>query len=221
MCGRFTLAELPGPLLEFLGLDVPPPAPRYNIAPTQPVLAVVNDRHGGGIALQALHWGLVPFWAKDKKMAARMINARSETAAEKPAFRAALRYRRCLVPASGFYEWKKEGRGKAPHYFVPAVSGDPLVMAGLWEDWECNGEHLRSLAILTVGANVDVASVHDRMPVILPPESWAGWLDADVQRVDAVAPLLCSAPAGGLRSWRVGGGVNSVFAEGAGLIEGE
>lgn len=219
MCGRFALAELPGLLLEFLGFDVPLPAPRYNITPTQPVLAVVNDRRGGGVAAQALHWGLVPFWARDRKMAARMINARAETAAEKPAFRAALRYRRCLVPASGFYEWKREGRAKIPHYFSPSVPGDALVMAGLWEDWEFGGEYLRSLAILTVDANSDMAPVHDRMPVILPPEAWAGWLDADTQRVDAVLPLLCPAPAGKLRCRRVGAAVNSVFAAGEDLVD--
>lgn len=219
MCGRFTLARLPRLLLEFLGIEPPPPEPRYNIAPTQPVLAVVDDRHGGGLALQALHWGFVPFWARDKKMAGRMINARLETAADKPSFRAAFRYRRCLVPATGFYEWQKQAGKRVPHHFAPADPETPLVMAGLWEDWERNGEHLRSLAILTTAANADMAPVHDRMPVILPPATWRDWLDADRQRVDEVMPLLRPVPEGFLTRWRVGMEVNSPFAAGERLMQ--
>src|ERR671916_3384872 len=164
MCGRYTLSTPAGRLAEEFRLDdaveIPP---SYNVAPTQQVATVLEEE---GRHLEMLRWGLVPSWADDPGIGARMINARSETAAEKPSFRSAFRERRCLIPADGFYEWKRENGAKQPYYFH-MQEGRPFAFAGLWESWNREGE-IRSCAILTTQANDVVGEIHERMPVILP-----------------------------------------------------
>lgn len=209
MCGRFALLILGGALAEEFGAAVPQGlAPRYNIAPTQPVLAVRAVPGNGRREIVALRWGLVPPWAKDPSIGDRMINARAETVAEKPAFRSAFRKRRCLIPASGFYEWKKTGGRKQPHY-IRRRDGAPLAFAGLWERWAPEGEApLETCAIVTTDANDLLAAVHDRMPVILSPAAYDAWLDpgADPGRLRA---LLAPSPPGDLEMYPIGLLVNN------------
>jgi putative SOS response-associated peptidase YedK len=176
MCGRFALhhcaAEIAAQFaVEQLAVELPP---RYNIAPSQPV-AVVLQRQGR--VLEAFQWGLVPFWARDARIGSRMINARAETLAEKPAYKAALTRRRCLIPASGFFEWKKAGKQKRPLY-IHQTTGHPFALAGLWEKWTSpQDQPLYSCTIVTTEANPFMASIHARMPVILTPEQQHAWLD--------------------------------------------
>ena len=177
MCGRFTLAAKPTTLATLFDLDeIPEIAPRYNIAPTQPVAAVRIAPHVQKREFTYLTWGLIPSWAKDIRMGSRMINARSETVAEKPAYRAAFKRRRCLIPADGFYEWQKvEGR-KQPYYIAMNNRG-PFAIAGLWERWEGgDGSVIESCTLLTTTPNALVKPLHNRMPVILHPEDYAEWL---------------------------------------------
>ena len=180
MCGRFTLLPSDEDLVRFFGLDEAAAlVPRYNIAPTQDV-AVVRippDVAPGRRRLDLLRWGLIPSWAKDPSVGNRMINARSETAATKPSFRSAFRRRRCLLPASGFFEWRKEAAGKQPYYILRKDEG-LLAFAGLWERWiSKDGEVVESCTILTTEANQTLRPLHDRMPVILDPEDFDLWLD--------------------------------------------
>lgn len=214
MCGRFALAKAPTGLEEAFDAPLPDLAPRYNIAPTQsaPVLLREPER-GGDVVFQPLQWGLVPFWSRDARMGAKLINARSETAAEKPAFRAALRHRRCLIPASGFFEWKRDGAKILPHYFLSG-KGEDIVFAGIWEDWERDGAFLRTFCILTTDANSDMRPIHNRMPVLLPPEEWSRWLDPNIQNPDELAPLMRPAPPDTLKFRRVGDYVNNPKNEG-------
>jgi putative SOS response-associated peptidase YedK len=194
VCGRYTLTVPLSNLIDVF--DVPLPdfelQPRFNIAPTQEVPVIAEGARGRRMGL--LRWGLIPSWSKDPSMGSRLINARSETAAEKPAFRSAFRHRRCLVPADGFYEWKKEGEGrggkpaKTP-YWIHLASGDPFAFAGLWERWEHGeGPPLHTFTILTTDASPELRAIHPRMPVILPPERRGDWLDttqplADLQEL--------------------------------------
>lgn len=161
--------------------------PRYNIAPTQkvPALLVRNGRR----VLAEMQWGLVPGWARDKKIGARLINARAETLAEKPAFRNALRKGRCLVPADGFYEWQKEDKRKIPMY-IRLIGGRPFAFAGLYEFWRDADEELLSCTIITTEANELVRPIHTRMPVILPPEMHKPWLDPTLTEKEAACALL-------------------------------
>ncbi len=196
MCGRYTLHHdadaLAARFAAQPALDI---EPRYNIAPTQPV-AVVTNHADGGRRLEAFRWGLIPFWAKDPAIGNRMINARAETLAEKPAFKNALVRRRCLIPADGFYEWKKEARGRQPMY-ARVKTGDGLfAFAGLWEEWrdpaaEKDAPPLRSCAIITVAPNALMAPIHDRMPAILRPDDEAAWLNTQNGRaLGDILPLL-------------------------------
>jgi len=178
MCGRFTLTVNPADLQDaFAGFHFPKQfAPRFNIAPTQPLLAIPNDESNQA---DFFIWGLVPSWAKDAKFGSRLINARSETLAEKPSFRGAYKYRRCLVLADGFYEWKAVPgqKAKIPH-FIFMKSRQPFAFAGLWEDWQSpDGSQLKSCTIITTQPNEMMAPIHNRMPVILPPNAYAQWLD--------------------------------------------
>jgi len=191
MCGRFTLRASASVIAEQFDLfDVPPLEPSYNIAPTQPVAAVRRSPEApqDGRELVQLRWGLIPNWAKDPGIGNRLINARCETAAEKPAFRAALRRRRCLVVADGFYEWKRNGR-KQP-YFIRMKDDRPFAFAGLWEYWEGeDGSYIESCVLLTTRPNGLMAPIHNRMPVILARETYDQWLDPDQQDPQALAPL--------------------------------
>jgi putative SOS response-associated peptidase YedK len=216
MCGRFTLTRPNTEIAEEFGLpEVPGWRPRYNVAPTQQVLAVRKMEAGRVAAL--LRWGLVPPWSASLAGAALLINARAETVAQKPAFRAALKKRRCLIPADGFYEWKTDGRNKLPHLFS-LIDGGLLALAGLWEAWEKDGERVESVCLLTTEANEVVQAAHDRMPVILPPEARKLWLDP-VCDLGVVQSLLCPYPASAMQCRRVGAAVNSVRNEGPECLE--
>jgi len=190
MCGRFTQAAPDDQIAELFDLPSKPTlVPRYNIAPTQGV-AAVRSAPAGERELVVLHWGLIPSWAKDSSVGSRMINARAETLAEKPAFRAALRSRRCLIVADGFYEWQKLGARKQP-YFIGLRDGGPFGFAGLWERWSGEGgEAVESCTIVTTSANETIAPIHDRMPVILERGDHAAWLDPAVGDPGRLLPLL-------------------------------
>ena len=223
MCGRFTLIAWDEVERRFLpagsgmamirerfgGED---PAPRYNIAPTQDVLAITNE--GESNAARFMRWGLVPRWARDVSIGNRMINARAETLAERPSFRVAFRRRRCLVVADSFYEWKREGRGRTPMR-IRLEDGGIFAFAGLWESWTGpGGRRILSCAIVTTAANEFMASIHDRMPVILSPDSEAFWLDPDVQDTDALSELLTPYPSERMAAYEVSSVVNSAANDG-------
>lgn len=179
MCGRFALAATGEEVAEHYHLsEIPFIVPRYNIAPTQPV-AAVRLSAAGKRELTHFQWGLIPSWAKDPSMGSRMINARAETAAEKPAFRAAFKRRRCLLPATGFYEWRKMNGHKQPMY-IHEGDGGLMSLAGLWEIWQsADGGLLETCTILTTTPNELMAPIHDRMPVILEPQDYDMWLSLD------------------------------------------
>ena len=184
--------------------------PRYNIAPTQAVPVIRQNAKEPRRELSLVRWGLVPSWSKDISGAARMINARAETADKLPAFRDALRFRRCLVPADGFYEWKKSGKGKQPYCFE-VHDGNLFAFAGLWERWkDPAGKILETCAILTTAPNAVTAAVHDRMPVILNQEGYGLWLDPEMNDARTVAELLKPYGASLMRSYPVSSRVNRV-----------
>jgi putative SOS response-associated peptidase YedK len=189
MCGRYTLATPKERLAEEFGfenssVELPP---SYNIAPTQGVTAVLEE--GGQRRLEVLRWGLIPPWADDPQIGSRMINARSETASEKPSFRRAFRERRCLIPADGFYEWRRTNGAKQP-YYIHMQDGRPFAFAGLWESWSKGGEgEVRTCTILTTGANAIVGEIHERMPVIVAPDAYEVWLDSASEK-DELRGLL-------------------------------
>jgi putative SOS response-associated peptidase YedK len=204
MCGRYTLILLQDLKSIFPWIDGPEDSstpPRYNIAPTQPILAATNDvKPGGRAKFDYLLWGLIPSWAKDPKIGNRMINARAETLAEKPAFRTALRRRRCLIPADGFYEWRKNADGSKTPMYVRRKDGEPFAFAGLWDDWHDpagGGSQVRSCTIITTRPNALMAPIHDRMPVIVPAEKQRRWLAAQEVEAAEVADVLepCAADA--------------------------
>ena len=180
MCGRFALRAPPSELITQFGLDECVDfAPRYNIPPGTDI-PVIRQSPEGKRVLHLLRWGLVPHWVKDPSIGARLNNARGESIAGKASFREAFKRRRCLVPASGFYEWAKEGRAKQPFY-ISLKSGDPMAMAGIWESWKApDGNVLRTVCIVTTAANDVMAPIHERMPVIVSPDHWLDWLTAPV-----------------------------------------
>ena len=215
MCGRFAFYSPTEATAALFGVSaVPEVKPRYNIAPTQDIAAV---RVGADDSreLTMLRWGLVPFWAKEPSIGNRMINARAETVAEKPSFRAAYRHRRCLILADGFYEWRKEADGKTP-YFISLASGEPFAFAGLWEDWHSKdtGEALQTTAIITMAANEFMHQLHHRMPVVLQIDTADRWLDGDDQVLSEVGE---SGPA--FRAWPVDRRVNNARNEGEDLVK--
>jgi putative SOS response-associated peptidase YedK len=218
MCGRFTLATPEQDLaVQFNLPEIPDLKPRYNIAPTQAVAAVRVPGPESDRELVMLHWGLIPFWAKDPGLGARLINARSETVADKPAFRAAFRRRRCLVPADGFFEWQKQN-GKQP-FFIRLKNGRPFAFAGLWERWQGEeGSAIESCTLLTTRPNELLRPLHNRMPVILHPHNYALWLDPDAQDVDALHRLLDPYPSGEMDAYPVSRYVNSPRNEGPDCI---
>lgn len=218
MCGRFTQKTDVKRLAGQFGVSEAPTAEaRYNVAPTQEILCV--RKGGDGREMTFFKWGLVPSWAKDPSMGVRLINARSETVAEKPAFRESFRRRRCLIPADGFYEWKRHGGGKQPFFFRMRDEA-PFGFAGLWERWEGEGGRvINSCTILTTEANDVVRPVHDRMPVILHPGDYDLWLDVNASKRDLPAELLRPYPASEMTSYPVSSAVNSPRSRGESLIE--
>lgn len=221
MCGRFVQSQAAEKYAEFLGVqeikaDSLPAS--YNVAPTDQIYAAAE--HQGMRQLGTFRWGLLPFWAKDRKLASRNINARSETAATKATFKESMAQRRCLIPADGFYEWQRVDKGKLPHYIYRS-DGRPLALAGLWSTWKDpeSGERLRTCTILTGKPNDLVAPIHDRMPVALPEEAWGEWLDRDQQDAAAAAQLLTVYPAELMRHHPVSTLVNKVANNVPELIE--
>jgi putative SOS response-associated peptidase YedK len=210
MCGRFTLAvdtsslQTAFPWLKISGEMTP----RYNVAPTQPVAVVANT---GKNELDFFLWGLIPSWAKDPKIGSKLINARSETLAEKPSFRSAYKRRRCLIFSDGFYEWRAEpqGRGKTPMY-IHMKSGEPFAFAGLWESWHSPlGDLIRSCTIITTQANDLLAPIHHRMPVILPADDYDRWLDPAERSHADLGDLLKPYPGDLMETYPVSKLVNS------------
>jgi putative SOS response-associated peptidase YedK len=195
MCGRYTQTQSVDQLIERfqvqqIGFEF---GPRYNIAPSQPVATVFQEKVGGR-ALDAFRWGLIPSWAKDQSIGSKMINARAETLAEKPSFKSALLRRRCLIPADGFYEWHKEGSGKTARkqpIRIHLKSNEAFAFAGLWDEWHSpDGSPLRSCTIITTAPNALMSQIHNRMPAILRPEDEAAWLDVAANDRDDVPHLL-------------------------------
>jgi len=198
MCGRFTLRTPLSVLAQQFLFDLSPHqlaefSPRLNIAPTQSVAVVRNSPNSEKRELAMLHWGLIPGWAKDLKSSAKMINARCETAAEKPAFRTAFSRRRCLILADGFYEWKKEGQRKIPH-LLELPGNQPFAFAGLWESWlgpdRSSPTPLESCTILTTAANEVCSELHDRMPVIVDPAHYETWLNPEVTDIGRISDIV-------------------------------
>ena len=212
MCGRFTLSDPDADRLAAqFDLPAPPAAlrPRYNIAPTQEIAAVRLTAGGAGRELALLRWGLIPAWARDPGIGVRLINARAETAAEKPSFRAAFRRRRCLIVADGFYEWQKRPGGKRP-YYVRLRGGRLFAFAGLWERWTGpDGGVIESCTLLTTTPNALLRPIHNRMPVILHPDDYALWLDPTVDDRRRLQPLLRPYPAAEMEAYPVSRRVNA------------
>lgn len=218
MCGRYMLTSAPEALRALFRYEEQPNfPPRYNIAPTQPIPIVRMVDGKRQFAL--VRWGLLPSWVKDPKGFTLLINARGETACEKPAFRAAMKRRRCLIPADGFYEWKSVGSRKQP-YFIRAKSGEPFAFAGLWETWTGpNGEELETAAIVTTTANRTLKLIHDRMPVIIPPEAFDLWLNTDAVDAATASALITPAPQNVLEAYPISTDVNRTANDDPKLLE--
>ncbi|KPK01225.1 MAG: hypothetical protein AMS20_14025 [Gemmatimonas sp. SG8_28] len=214
MCGRFSQAQIAELDREvFRLLELPALEPRYNIAPTQEV-AVVRERRNGERVLQLLRWGLIPSWAKDPAIGNRMINARAETLAAKPAFKRPFARQRCIVPADGFYEWKRTEGTKQP-YYIRREDGGSMAFAGLWDRWRSDSDAtVDSFTIVTTTPNDLVASIHNRMPAILLPDGYDMWLDPENHDVDDLSSLLGPYPAEDMRAYPVSRFVNNPRNEG-------
>lgn len=210
MCGRFTLTVDPADLqAAFPNFDFPEQiTKRFNIAPTQPVLVLPND---GKSTADYFTWGLIPMWAKDPSIGSRLINARAETLAEKSAFRGAYKYKRCLIFANGFYEWKAQAGSKSKiPYFIHLKSGQPFAFAGLWDEWNSpEGSQIKSCTIITTEPNALMATLHNRMPVILPSAALPAWLDPAPQKPESLNNLLVQFPAEEMTAHPVSTLVNS------------
>jgi len=245
MCGRFTLRAAPQDVARhFLLFDVPSFWPRYNIGPGQVIGAVraqsewaphaghsdtvrqMQPQNESAMPSEIsnrewawFRWGLVPHWSRDPSMGSRLINARAETAASKPAFRSPARYRRCLIPADGFYEWKTVGRSKQP-FFVYLHGNKLFALAGLWDYWQSpTGEILETCTILTVEPNTLIATIHNRMPLILPPEAYNAWLDPALTEFDQLRQWLKQYPEEEMTMTPVSPYVNAIHNEGARCLE--
>jgi putative SOS response-associated peptidase YedK len=210
MCGRFTLNQSATALAHIFDVpQVPDLAAGYNIAPTQMVATVLHNLDSNKREFQQLRWGLIPSWAKDSGIGAKLINARAETVAEKPSFRSAFKRRRCLVLADGFYEWQRQQGKKQPFYFR-LQDGQPFAFAGLWESWRSPAnEEITSCTILTTTANELLQPIHDRMPVILKPQDYDLWLDPQVETPQPLQQLLCPYPAPAMTAYAVSTLVNN------------
>ena len=218
MCGRYASSRPADDLLVHFEVEEPPEEllpPSWNVAPTDPVYVVLQreDRR----LLRTVRWGLVPSWAKDAKGAARLINARQETLADKPAFRSAYARRRCLVPADGYYEWQPVGAKKQP-WFLADRGGDPLAMAGLYEVWKApDGERLWTCTVITTSAADEHGDIHDRTPLLVPRPAWSRWLDPEL--ADPGDDLLVPGASGVLDAWPVGAAVGNVRNDGPELVQ--
>ncbi|CAA9891579.1 putative SOS response-associated peptidase YoqW [Candidatus Methylobacter favarea] len=220
MCGRFALYSDPFALARrFKAEALPELRPRYNVAPSQTIPIVRKEGEKRRFALP--RWGLIPHWAKDARIGYKMINARAETVAEKPAFRTAFRHRRCLIPADGFYEWQAVAGSKVKQpWFMALKDREPMALAGLWEKWHSpEGEDLASCSIIVTAANEIMQPIHDRMPVILAPEVWDAWLETDAKDAQALQDLLKPYPAGDMAAWPVTTKVNSPRNDSAECLE--
>lgn len=220
VCGRYVVAYDPETLVSgFSVVRVPAFPRRWNVAPQSEVPVVHETREGERVA-GLMRWGLLPHWAKDPALGHKLNNARAESAFDKPSFRQAIRRRRCLLPASGFYEWQATPGGKQPWFVTPA-GALPFAMAGLFEAWrpDESSEWVLTCCVLTTAANALMAPIHDRMPVIVAPADWARWLARDVTEREAIEPLLVSADPSTMRAWPVSRAVNRGSAEGAALVE--
>lgn len=221
MCGRFALYADYDTLLKRFDIEETAIGQaayeeRYNVAPSQEILAIISD--GQNNRLGTLRWGLIPPWAKDKKIGYKMINARGETAAEKPSFRHAFKKKRCLIPANAFYEWKKDASGKKP-MLIHLAQDELFAFAGLWETWKSpEGKTIHSCTILTTGPNELMADIHDRMPVILTKKAERVWLDPEIQDPEVLKELIKPYASGELQAYEVSEAVNSPKNEGAELI---
>lgn len=220
MCGRINLTSAPHVLAERFYLDIAPDlVPRYNIAPSQDLAAVLPNPRSEGRVLRMLRWGLVPPWSKGPETGPKLINARSETVREKPAFRDSFARRRCLVPVNGFYEWQKRDGGSQPFLFRRR-DHDVFALAGIWERWEYpGGKALETCSILTTAANGVMRPIHHRMPVIVPESDWRLWFSLDEAQQEAVLGLLKPAPADLLIAHPVSRRVNSPAHDDPSLVE--
>ncbi|HEY7299221.1 MAG TPA: SOS response-associated peptidase [Xanthobacteraceae bacterium] len=218
MCGRYLITTAPEAMRRlFRYLEQPDFPPRYNIAPTQPVPIVRLFEGQRQFAL--VRWGLIPAWVKDPRSFSLLINARGESVNDKPAFRNAMKRRRCLFPADGFYEWKDEGGNRRPYAVRPA-NGEPIAFAGLWETWMGpNGEEMETAAIVTTGASRDIAAIHARMPVIVSPDAFDFWLDCANVDAATAAALIAPARAGLLKAYEISRAVNRTANDAPQLIE--
>lgn len=228
MCGRYVSKSQPDEIAKYFDaalsetVAAAPPAENYNVAPTSNVLVVVE--RGDHRVLDVARWGLVPFWAKDVKVGARMINARAETLGEKPAFKRAFARKRCILPVDGFYEWKAiPGQKRKQPVYIHRADGDRFAFAGLWELWHDpnapDDPPLLSCTIITGRANEKIAPVHDRMPVMLPPDAWDRWLDPTFHDTTALAELFVPAPASLIELHAVSPAVNNVRNRAPELID--
>lgn len=218
MCGRYNLITDAEAFIDaFQVVNQIQWRPRYNIAPSQEVPAVRQESEGRKAVL--LRWGLLPHWARDVKFGYRTINARAETVADKPAFRSAFRKRRCLIPATGFYEWQKRGKHKQP-YNIRVKGAELFAFAGLWEHWQSpEGQQVESCTIIVTEANEVLRPIHDRMPVILAPEDYDTWMDPGLQDVNSLHRLLKPYPSERMETWPVSSRVGSPANDDPGLVE--
>jgi putative SOS response-associated peptidase YedK len=218
MCGRYVITSSPAAIRALFGYPEQPNfPPRYNVAPTQPIPIVrLAD---GKRQFVLMRWGLIPSWVKDPKTFSLLINARSDSVLDKPAFRSAMRRRRCLIPADGFYEWREFGGRRQPYFVRLQKSGGPFAFAGLWETWTGpNGEELDTAAIVTTNANSRLAAIHSRLPVIVPPEAFDLWLDCAKVEATIAAALLVPARDDLLEAYEISTAVNRVANDDASLI---
>jgi len=222
MCGRYSQTQSAEIIAKAFQVDnVPTLEPRYNIAPTQWVSSVLQTSASTNRQFKMLYWGLIPSWAKDSKIGAKLINARAETVAEKPAFRSAFRQRRCLVLADGFYEWQQQEAKKQKQPFYFRLSDEhPFAFAGLWERWEdATGEEIESCTLLTTEPNELMRPIHNRMPVILDPKDYDLWLDPEVKKSELLQPLLRSYPTEEMTAYPVSKAVNKPSNDSTECIE--
>ena len=221
MCGRFASSTPPEVMRQMFGTKnlVPNFPARFNIAPTQDVLTVRLNPKTGERSLDPLRWGLIPHWAKDSSIGVKLTNARAEGISDKPSFRDAFRRRRCIIPADAFYEWKTGTKPKQP-YAIRRADRQSLALAGLWENWKApDGQWVRTCTIITTEANPLIAPLHDRMPVILPPENYGLWLGDEPSTSEVLKAILKPFPAEQMEAYPVGFAVSKIGNEGAVLLE--